>query len=518
MGIDRANIFRLHEETFKEYEKDPFLDCFESTKQFAQALKLDIETKETPHTLLLSADYGMGKTFFSTRFTQFLRNENFDVIYFSVWENDYMKEPFVAFSKAIVNYIYNKFKTKEFQNSISNLFSKIQGVVSAISINIGVNKFCSIDVSAKELIDAFKEPADPVLEFRKQLADFISKLKNKKLILIVDELDRCRPDYAMKTLECIKHFFDIEGLFVILPTNINALNNCTKSLYGFDNCNKQDKENYFKKFFNDERTIKRPTVEDYSHILKQLLNNDALKEALNKKLLVENGENFNSLKTLHSSLAKYSHFAGLTIREFKDIVIETVRLCNNFYEPVRAEWLTCLMTYKNKTKGDYFNYPLPKEHCFYHSSLINSSSNGNGKTDILKLMMHSSIFNKLRVTYHYRCKGYRSEYIDLRTYISFMRKYEEVPKEINSYNNAENFLNNVISEIETIENNTTCEAPPYKLMLSRLSEIKEAIARQRDVITSYQDKYGSDDNDSIREKQYADIVQNPECLYSIKSE
>ena len=55
-------------------------------------------------------------------------------------------------------------------------------------------------------------------------------------------------------------------------------------------------------------------------------------------------------------------------------------------------------------------------------------------------------------------------------------------------------------------------------MLSRLSEIKEAIARQRDVITSYQDKYGSDDNDSIREKQYADIVQNPECLYSIKSE
>ena len=126
MGIDRANIFRLNEETFKEYEKDPFLDCFESTKQFAQALKLDIETKETPHTLLLSADYGMGKTFFSTRFTQFLRNENFDVIYFSVWENDYMKEPFVAFSKAIVNYIYNKFTAKKFQNSIGNIFLKIK--------------------------------------------------------------------------------------------------------------------------------------------------------------------------------------------------------------------------------------------------------------------------------------------------------------------------------------------------------------------------------------------------------
>jgi len=35
----------------------------------------DIKTKETPHSLLLSADYGMGKTFFSTRFTQHLREK-----------------------------------------------------------------------------------------------------------------------------------------------------------------------------------------------------------------------------------------------------------------------------------------------------------------------------------------------------------------------------------------------------------------------------------------------------------
>lgn len=516
MGIDRANIFRLNEEIFKEYEKDPFLDCFESTKQFAQALKLDIETKETPHTLLLSADYGMGKTFFSTRFTQFLRNENFDVIYFSVWENDYMKEPFVAFSKAIVNYIYNKFKTKKFQNSIDNLFSKIQGVVSAISINIGINNVCSIDVSAKELIDTFKELADPVLEFRRQLADFISKLENKKLILIVDELDRCRPDYAMKTLECIKHFFDIEGLFIILPTNINALNNCTKSLYGFDNCNKQDKENYFKKFFNDERTIKRPTVEDYSHILKQILSNDVLKEALDKKLLVKSGENFNSLNTLHSSLAKYSHFAGLTIREFKDIVMETARLCNNFYESVRTEWLACLMVYRNKTKGDYFNYPLPVEHCFRHNPPLSTSPDKNGKIEALKLSIYLDIFYKLRPTY--KQIGSRSEYINLPIYHVFIRKYSEVPKEINSYNSVEVFLNKVISEIETIENNTTCEAPPYKLMLSNLAELKEGIVEQKEIIKHYQNKYGSDDNDSVREKQYADIVQNPERLYYIKSE
>ena len=512
MGIDRANIFRLNEEIFIEHEKDPFLDCFESTKDFAKALKNDIDTKETPHSLLLSADYGMGKTFFSTRFTQYLRNNRYDVIYFSVWENDYMQEPFLAFSKAIINYIHNKFKAEKYKANIAKVFETTEKIVESITISTGLG----INISSERLINAFKAKTDPIIEFRKQVTSFITKIPKKKLIIIVDELDRCRPDYAMKTLECIKHFFDIEGLFVILPTNINALNNCTKSLYGFESCGKESKEGYFKKFFNDERTIKRPTVEDYSHILKQLLNNDALKEALDKKLLVENGENFNSLKTLHSSLAKYSHSAGLTIREFKDIVMETARLCNNFYESVRTEWLACLMVYRNKTKGDYFNYPLPVEHCFRHNPPLSTSPDKNGKIEALKLSLYLDIFYKLRPTY--KQIGSRSEYINLPIYHVFIRKYSEVPKEVNSYNSVEVFLNKVIGEIETIENNTTCEAPPYKLMLSRLSEIKEAIAKQRDIIKQYQDKYGSDDNDSVRENQYADIVQNPERLYYIKSE
>ena len=41
----------------------------------------DILTKETPYVLLLEKNYGMGKTFFSTRFTQYLRNKNLEAIY-----------------------------------------------------------------------------------------------------------------------------------------------------------------------------------------------------------------------------------------------------------------------------------------------------------------------------------------------------------------------------------------------------------------------------------------------------
>lgn len=64
MGLDKANIFKPNDNELTKYQNDPFLDCFESTKVFAKALKNDIDAKETSHPLFLSADYGMYKTFF----------------------------------------------------------------------------------------------------------------------------------------------------------------------------------------------------------------------------------------------------------------------------------------------------------------------------------------------------------------------------------------------------------------------------------------------------------------------
>ena len=52
MGLDKANIFKLNDNELTKYQNDPFLDYFESTKVFAKALKNDIDTKETPHSLL----------------------------------------------------------------------------------------------------------------------------------------------------------------------------------------------------------------------------------------------------------------------------------------------------------------------------------------------------------------------------------------------------------------------------------------------------------------------------------
>ncbi|MGJ8628553.1 MAG: KAP family P-loop NTPase fold protein [Sulfitobacter sp.] len=54
----------------------------------------------------------------------------------------------------------------------------------------------------------------------------------KKLVIIVDELDRCRPDYALSLLEIIKHFFDVPHVHFVLGANMRELQNSVSARYG----------------------------------------------------------------------------------------------------------------------------------------------------------------------------------------------------------------------------------------------------------------------------------------------
>lgn len=513
MAKDKANIFNLENE-FKDYEKDPFCDCFESVKAFANALKKDIETKETPHVLLLEAEYGMGKTFFATRFTHYLDAKcDINTIYFSVWENDYYIDPFIAFSKAIISYITKQSLCSKIKYDTKKLFNCFKNVIKSTKINFGADLSVNgkgvkggIILQVDDLIKSFQSKKDPICEFKKELENFITKLnKNETLVIIVDELDRCRPDYAMKTLECIKHFFDIEGLFVILPTNKIALNDALLCLHRIDNNQRIEKakESYFRKFFNDVREIKKPTEADYKYIVEQYINKECLDDALKKKLITTT-EKYNSINTLVNSMANYTHKADITPRELKDMCFEIVRMCNNFYEPVRCEWLSCLMANKNKTKNYDFTYPLPKKHCFHKERYgFNGNSYENGKGELFSLQPLINTFKNLQGI------NFR-EYYEGKSYNDFINEYKKLPETINSYESIDNYfitLTKTINEIKS-EYNSNLE------VIANLKNIENAIATQKESIKEYQDKYGSDDKDDVRIKRYDEIIQNPETIYS----
>lgn len=79
--------------------------------------------------------------------------------------------------------------------------------------------------------------------FREALAELSA---DQKLIIVVDELDRCRPDYALDMLEVMKHFFNVEGVHFILGVNLKQLANSVRARYG----SAVEGERYLQKFIS----------------------------------------------------------------------------------------------------------------------------------------------------------------------------------------------------------------------------------------------------------------------------
>jgi hypothetical protein len=99
-------------------------------------------------------------------------------------------------------------------------------------------------------LEEFRERRNAFQVLKEALADCFKESK-RPVFIFIDELDRCRPDYAVTYLETIKHLFDTEGLIFILAVDMNQLECSTRVLYG-----DLDFSEYFRKFCH--RVVKLP--------------------------------------------------------------------------------------------------------------------------------------------------------------------------------------------------------------------------------------------------------------------
>jgi predicted KAP-like P-loop ATPase len=87
----------------------------------------------------------------------------------------------------------------------------------------------------EEEISKYTDKKQSLSSFKKELKKFIDEeCDGKPLVFIIDELDRCKPDYAVNVLECIKHFFSVEGIVFVLSIDKEQLCNAVKGFYGSD--------------------------------------------------------------------------------------------------------------------------------------------------------------------------------------------------------------------------------------------------------------------------------------------
>ena len=177
--------------------------------------------------------------------TEKLSKISYKSVYFDAWKNDSNIDPIVSLSKSIATTTFN-IKTK----AKSVAFKAGEQLV-----RIAVEKIAKIDIGS--ILDIFQIEENTEAEFKKELASLIPK--DGRLVIFIDELDRCRPVYAVKLLERVQHFFDNEKITFVFAVNLYELKNTIQKLYG-SNFNG---DRYLDRFFDFVMSIPELDLESY---------------------------------------------------------------------------------------------------------------------------------------------------------------------------------------------------------------------------------------------------------------
>ena len=214
---------------------------------FTKQVKMFLDS-HNPNTKFMSED---DKSVFCTERTQDKYEPQVNV-YYDAWENDNDSDPVLSLVYSIIQCVDTDFDFKE----NTGIIKKAASILEFFS-----NK------NWNALIESFKSN-DPLDEIRKAkdieklISEFLDGLlieRGNRLTIFIDELDRCRPDYAVKLLERIKHYFSNDRITFVFSVNIKELQHTIKTFYGndFDACR------YLDRFFDLRITLPPADLSKY---------------------------------------------------------------------------------------------------------------------------------------------------------------------------------------------------------------------------------------------------------------
>ncbi|MGL4763179.1 MAG: KAP family P-loop NTPase fold protein [Sarcina sp.] len=252
-------------EELKSFDQDLL-----NRKEIAVKLTEIIKNKSDLNVLAIDSNWGTGKTTFINMWTDMLEKgsaykEDFEVMYFNSWENDYINEPLLSLLDELNNQIKDRDgKIKEFLSGTKENGIKGAKVVANLVMKIGSAGAVGTDdlkINDVDIFNRLTEIKNSKKELKEKLEKFQSKI-DKKVIIFIDELDRCRPTYAIELLEIVKHIFDIDKYVFVISLDKEQLSHSIKTIYG----NGMDSDGYLRRFFDLEYTLPNSKLKDYIEV------------------------------------------------------------------------------------------------------------------------------------------------------------------------------------------------------------------------------------------------------------
>ena len=273
--------------------------------------------------LAIDGEWGVGKTWFGENLLKDIKNQGkFGTAWINTFEADWEDDPALSIIAGISAQI-KKEDASVLISKVSPYLINLMPIAAKAVLKIGSN-LTGIDPEAIDaVVSAGEKSAEKYLEnhikrlaakktdieaINSILSDSIKEFPGKKLVIFIDELDRCAPDFAIRFLERLKHLFDIDGVIFILLWNRRQIQSTIETFYG----KSRDGSTYLDKFL------------DFSFALPACNNSDSLnaRESMVAKLLSSTiNDSKSNIHQWSEYIALFSMIFNLTAREIKRIAV-----------------------------------------------------------------------------------------------------------------------------------------------------------------------------------------------------
>ena len=303
---------------------DPFVNDHLKRRESAEVLTRIVSRIEGPCVLALDAPWGYGKTTFLTMWERWLRREEqgFPVVAcFNAWETDFTNHPFLALSSELTKELETSVKTapipgfNTFKRAGKKLLRAAIPAIPQLAGSLIPGGGAAVEAALSVLSATVFDKADTndYLEAKEAIAEFKSALEklarglDKPLVVMIDELDRCRPSYAIELLEVAKHLFAVDNVVFVLAVNRAELVHSVKVLYGSG----FDAEGYLGRFFDLDFQLPEPSRDQF---VQELLETSKLTSILDTR------ESQEERQTAMALLTTFLGSPELSLRDVQQVV------------------------------------------------------------------------------------------------------------------------------------------------------------------------------------------------------
>lgn len=295
---------------------------------------------EAPLVLAIDAPWGAGKTTFIKLWQKYLETEGMISLYINCWENDFVEDPLLPMLSAMDGWLSQINDDTVAKKAWESAKQKAPGLLKRLAVmGVKAGTLGSVDLDkdiesilaeaaggvAGDIVDSFNAKKKVIDEFKELIAQAMDALPQdqQNLIIFIDELDRCRPTYAIEVLERMKHLFDIERVVFVIGINRKQLSKSLQGVYGpsFDG------EHYLKRFIDLDYHL---TIPDLGGYVKIRLNQNDITQYFSTR---QNGKS--DLRSIAELIMGFSQRFGYQLRDIDQLIMR-IRLIlrsvpNNHY-------------------------------------------------------------------------------------------------------------------------------------------------------------------------------------------